>query len=116
LNPFCGVTLMVLVLLPPWTIFRLLGVAESVKLGTRLMATEIVVLLVKPPDVPVITTENVPVVAVLLAFNVSVLEAAAGFGLKDALTPLGRPIADRLTLPTKPLRDVTVIVLVPLAP
>jgi hypothetical protein len=44
---------------------------------------------VKLPEVPVTTTENVPVVAVLLAVRVKVLEAVAGFALNEAVTPLG---------------------------
>jgi hypothetical protein len=44
---------------------------------------------VKLPEVPVTTTENVPVVAVLLAVRVKVLEAVAGFVLNEAVTPLG---------------------------
>jgi hypothetical protein len=75
-----------------------------------------VVVLVRLPDVPVIVTVTVPVVAVPLAVNVSVLEAVAGLGLNDAVTPLGRPDADKLTLPLKPFCGVIVTVLVPLAP
>jgi hypothetical protein len=71
---------------------------------------------VKLPDVPVIVTATVPVVAVPLAVRVSVLEAVAGFGLNEALTPLGRPDADKLTLPLKPFCGVIVTVLVPLDP
>jgi len=44
---------------------------------------------VKLPEVPVTTTEKVPVVAVLLAARVSVLEVVAGFVLNEAVTPLG---------------------------
>ena len=74
------------------------------------------VLLVKPPDVPVMATKAVPVVAVLLVVSVKVLVAVAGLGLNEAVTPLGRPDADKLTLPLKPFCGVTVMVLVPLAP
>jgi hypothetical protein len=73
------------------------------------------VVFVSPPDVPVMVTETVPVVAVLLAVSVSVLEVAVGFGLNEAVTPFGRPDADKFTLPLKPFCGVTVIVLVPLA-
>jgi hypothetical protein len=68
------------------------------------------------PEVPVIVTVTVPVVAVPLAASVNVLEAVAGLGLNDAVTPLGRPDADRLTLPLNPFCGVIVIALVPLAP
>jgi hypothetical protein len=75
-----------------------------------------VVVCVKLPDVPVIVTGTVPVVAVPLAVSVNVLEAVAGFGLNDAVTPLGSPDPDKLTLPLKPFCEVIVTVLVPLAP
>ena len=70
----------------------------------------------KPPDVPVMVTEDAPVVAVLLAVSVNVLVAVVGLGLNEAVTPLGRPDADKLTLPLKPFCGVTVMVLVPVAP
>ena len=73
-------------------------------------------MLVKLPEVPVMVTVAVPVVAVLLAVNVKALELVALVGLKDAVTPLGKPDAVKLTLPLKPFCGVTVIVLVPLAP
>jgi len=68
------------------------------------------------PDVPVIVTVAVPVVAVPLAVSVSVLVPVVLVGLKDAVTPAGNPDADKLTLPVKPLVGLTVIVLVPLPP
>ena len=68
------------------------------------------------PDVPVIVTVALPVVAVLLAVSVNVLVVAVLLGLNDAVTPLGRPEADRLTLPVKPFCGLTVIVLEPLVP
>ena len=56
------------------------------------------------PEVPVIVTVDIPIVAPLLAVSVKVLPlvAVAGFALNDAVTPLGRPDADKLTLPAKP--------------
>ena len=72
--------------------------------------------MVRLPEVPVMVTLAVPVVAVLLAVRVNVLVLVVLAGLNDAVTPLGRPEADRLTLPLKPFCGVTVIVLVPPAP
>ena len=72
--------------------------------------------LVKPPDAPVMVTEAVPVVAVPLAVSVNVLVLVVLLGLNDAVTPLGSPDADKLTLPLKPFCGVTVMVLAPLAP
>jgi len=118
LNPFCGVTVIVLVPLAPCVMVKLLGEADSVKfgVGTGFTVRETVVVLVRLPEVPVMVTVTVPVVAVLLAVSVKMLVAVVGFGLKDAVTPLGKPEADKLTLPLKPFCGVTVIVLVPLAP
>jgi len=78
--------------------------------------TEIEVVCVKLPELPVMVAVAVPVLAVPLAVRVKVLVAVAGFGLKDAVTPLGKPEADKLTLPLKPFCGETVIVLVPLVP
>jgi hypothetical protein len=118
LKPFCGATAMVLVPLAPWAIAKLLGDAESVKLGTGSGFTvrETVVEFDKLPEVPVIVTVTVAGVAVLLAVSVNVLVLVVPVGLKEAVTPLGRPEADKLTLPLKPFCGATVMVLVPLAP
>jgi hypothetical protein len=63
---------------------------------------EIVVVLVKLPEMPVMVTVTVPVVAVLLAVSVNVLVLVVLLGLNDAVTPLGSPEADKLTVPLKP--------------
>jgi len=117
-NPLVGLTVIVLVPLLPWTILKVLGEAESVKLGcgvtVRLM---VVVSGVKAPEVPVmVTVVGPPVVAEPLAVSVSTLVPVVGFVAKPAVTPLGRPDAARVTLPENPLVGVTVIVLVPLLP
>ena len=80
------------------------------------MVSERVAVLVKAPDVPVIVTVDVPVVAVALEVSVNVLVPAVLLGLKEAVTPLGKPEADKLTLPVKPFCGMTVIVLVPIVP
>ena len=117
-KPFCGVTVMVLVPLPPCVVVRLFGDAESVKFatGTGLTVREIVAVFDRLPDVPVMVTVTVPAAAVLLAASVNVLVLVALLGLNDAVTPLGSPEADRLTLPVKPFCGVTVMVLEPLPP
>jgi len=84
--------------------------------GIKRIAREIVVVFVKPPEIPVTVTVTVPVAAVLLAVRVSVLVAVVLLGLNDAVTPLGRPDADKLTLPLKPFCGMTAMVLVPLLP
>lgn len=84
LKPPSGVILIVVVPTEPCATVRLLGDAESKKSGcedgagaftVRLM----VVVRVKPLDVPVTVTVAVPKAAGLLAVNVKVLEVVAGF-------------------------------------
>jgi hypothetical protein len=94
----------------------LLGDADKAKLGGGVTLRLMVVEFVSVPDVPVMVSALVPVVAVPLAVNVSVLDEVAGFGLNDAVTPLGSPDADMLTALLKPFSGVTVIVLVTFAP
>jgi hypothetical protein len=116
LNPFCGLTVTVLVPLAPWVIARLLGVADSVKFGGAVTVRETLVVCDKLPDTPVMVTVTVPVVAALLAVSVNVLEVLTLLGLNDAVTPPGKPDAERLTAPLKPFSELTVMVLVPLVP
>jgi hypothetical protein len=118
LNPFCGVTVIVLVPLVPCVIVKLAGDDESVKSGVGIGFTvsETAVLFLTLPETPLIVTLVVPVLAVLLAVSVNVLAPVVGFGLNDAVTPLGNPDVDRLTLPLNPFCAVTVIVLAPLVP
>jgi hypothetical protein len=84
--------------------------------GTKRIVTEIVVVFVKLPEIPVTVTVTVPVAAVLLAVSVNALVLDVLLGLNDAVRPLGRPEADKLTLPLKPFSGVTVMVLAPLFP
>jgi hypothetical protein len=87
-----------------------------VKFGAGFTVSEIVVVCSVLPEVPVIVTVAVPVVAVSLAVNVSVLVPVAGFGLNAAVTPVGRPAAENVTLPLNPFKGVIVIVLVAVLP
>jgi hypothetical protein len=75
-----------------------------------------VVVAVRLPEVPVMVTVDVPVVAVALAVKVSTLVPVVGLVPNVAVTPLGRPDAARVTLPLNPFTSVTVMVLVPLPP
>ena len=68
------------------------------------------------PDVPVMVTVAVPVVAVEFALSVTTLVEVVGLVPKLAVTPAGSPDAERLTLPLKPFTGFTVMVLVPLPP
>lgn len=67
----------------------------------------------REPEIPVIVTVLVPVVAVLLAVKVRVLVPVAGFGLNDAVTPVPKPLAEKVTAPAKPLVGWMVIVVAP---
>jgi hypothetical protein len=75
--------------------------------------SEISVLEVREPEVPVMVTVEAPRAAVALALRVTTV---AGLALKDAVTPAGNPEAWRVTEPSNGLASVTVIVSVPLAP
>ena len=116
LKPPCGVTVMVLVPLVPWTKLRLLGEDERVKSPTGLTVRVIVAVLVKVPDVPVMVTLEVPIVTVAPTLRVIVVEAGSGLELNDAVTPLGKPDAEKVTLPAKPFRGDTVIPVEPAVP
>jgi hypothetical protein len=113
-----GVSVIVLLPLPPCVTLTLVGEAESEKFGvaTAFTVSETVVVWVKAPDVPVMVTVEVPAVAVELALNVSKLVEVVGLVPKVAVTPAGRPAAERVTLPVKPPVGLTVMVLVPLPP
>lgn len=68
------------------------------------------------PLVPDTVMVAAPSVAVLDAVKVSVLVVVVDAGLNAAVTPAGSPLALKATLPVNPPEDVTVIVLVPVAP
>src|SRR5271157_1034034 len=86
------------------------GVAGALTVRAR------VVVATRLPEVPVMVTVTVPMVAEPLAVSVSVLVPVVLVGLNDAVTPLGRPDAVRLTVPLNPFRSFTVMVLVPPGP
>jgi len=115
-KPFCDVTVIVDVILPPRTRLNEFGEAERAKFGGDTTVTETVVLRDNAPDVPVTVMVNVPSAAVLLAVSVSVLALVVLLGLNDAVTPLGKPEAERLTLPLNPFSGLTLMALVPFAP
>ncbi len=118
LKLFWLVMVMVLVPLLPCTTVREAGEALMVKFGEAAAFTvsAIVVLAFKLPEVPLMVTVAVPVVAVPLAVSVSTLVEVVGLVPKFAVTPLGKPDAVRVTLPVNPPAGITVMVLVPLLP
>lgn len=113
-----GVSVMVLVPVVPCLTVKLAGEADNEKSGvaTAFTVSETVVVCESVPDVPVMVTVAVPVVAVELAVRVKTLVDVAGLVPKLAVTPAGRPEADKVTLPVNPPEGVTVIVLFPLLP
>lgn len=117
-KPPDGVTVIVLPPLVPCFTVKLLGEADSEKFGvaTPFTVREIDVVWLNVPDVPVIVTDDVPVVAVELAVKVTTLVPVVGFVPKLAVTPLGRADVESDTLPVKPPDGVTVIVELPLLP
>jgi len=100
-NPFSGVTLMLLVPEAPWPRLRLL--AERVNVGAAMVRAKVAVS-VSAPDFPVMVTVYCPTAVELLAVNVNVLfwYPVTWFGEKEAVTPLGRPEAERAMLPVNP--------------
>ena len=113
-----GVTEIVLLPLVPCFTVKLLGEAESEKFGVAVAFTvnEIDVVWLRVPDVPVIVTDVVPVVAVELAVKVTTLLPVVGFVPYVAVTPLGSAEFESVTEPVKPPDGVTVTVELPLLP
>lgn len=62
------------------------------------------------PEVPVMVTVDVPIVAVALAVQVNTAVDVIGFGETVQDTPVGRPVKARVTLPVKPPPSVMVMV------
>ena len=83
-----------------------IGEMLIMKPGVR-TTSEMVVLVLKLPEVPVMVTGTESSVlltkaAVLLAIRVSRLLPVVGFALQYAVTPVGRPETDRFTVPMNP--------------
>lgn len=112
------VIVIVLVPLLPCATVTEVGEALTLNAGDEVELTvrAIVVVAVKLPEVPVIVTVAVPVVAVEDAVSVSTLVPVVGLVPNAAVTPLGSPDAASVTLPVNPPASVTLIVLVPLLP
>jgi hypothetical protein len=107
-NPPVGVTVIVLVPVPPWVTFA--AVADSEKFAAGPTVRVSVAVLLRVPLVPVIVILTVPTVAVLDAVKV------ATSPLKLALTPVGNALTAKVTVPVNPPAGVTVIVSVALLP
>lgn len=116
LKLFSGLTEIVLVPWLPCIKVKLLGLAERLKFGAWVTVSCMVVVCVRLPEVPVIVTVTVPVVALELAAKLRALDEVAGLGLNAAVTPCGNPEMANVTLPENPYNGLTVTVLLPLAP
>src|SRR5581483_3995386 len=92
------------------------GLTMSCCAAPELMVSDMVVVLVSDPDVPVTVMVLAPVAAVLLAVKVRTLVDVVGLVPNEAVTPLGSVEVDSVTDPPKPPDGVTVIVLLPLEP
>ena len=117
-NPPEGVTVIVLLLVPPCATVALAGLADKEKLGVLLITVRTsVAVCVSVPLTPVTVTVAAPTAAVADAVKVKELApVVVEAGLKLAVTPLGKPLAVKATLPANPLSRLTVIVLVAVPP
>ena len=86
------------------------------KLGGTLTVSEKVVEAERLPEVPVMVTVVVPVVAAAPAVRVRTLDPVTGLAPNDAVTPFGNPEAARVTPPENPPMSVTLMVSVALLP
>src|SRR5215471_3981430 len=116
LNPPLGVTVTVLVPVPPWATVTAVAVREKSGGCTAFTVRLIVVVLVSAPLEPVTVTVAAPIAAVLDAVKVRVLVPPVEAGLKFAVTPAGSPLTLSTTEPLNPPVGVTVIVVPALAP
>ncbi len=116
---FARVTVLAAEVLPTTSLAKANEVGVSVTTGVPLaavMVSEMEVVAVRLPEVPVTVTVVVPVVAPVDTVKRSVLVVPVGFGLNVGVTPFGRVELDKVTLPLKPPKGVTVMVEIPVAP
>jgi hypothetical protein len=115
-NPFCGVSVIVLLPDVPGAMLSVVGEAVKVNDGGGTIVSVTAVFALRLPEAPAIVTVAVPAGALELAVKVTVLAPAVLAGLKLAVTPLGRPEAVSATVPLKPFCPRTAITLAPVAP
>ena len=112
LNPPPGMTVTVLVAVPPWTTLAL--VADSEKSEGPVTVRAIVALCVRLPLVPTMEIFVVPAGVLVCALKLTTMVPLplTEDGLKFALTPGGKPVAETETEPVNPNSDATVSVAV----
>lgn len=115
-NGLTSVTVIVSVPLAPGATVRLVGEAERLKPPRPVTVSEMEVVALRVPEVPVIVIGYVPATVVDATANVKTLVVVVGLVPNVAVTPVGRPDAARVTLPVNVPVSCTVMVSVPLAP
>jgi hypothetical protein len=115
-NGLTSVTVMVSVPLAPGATDRVAADGFSVKLPLPVTVSEMDVVALSVPEVPVIVIGYVPATVDAATANVATLEVVDEAGLNAAVTPVGMPDAAKVTLPANGLTSVTEMVSVPLAP
>ena len=117
-NPPVSMTAIVWLALAPWITDSAEADLARVKPGVWVVLTvsEMWVLAVMEPDVPIIVTVEVPAAAALPAVRVSTLELVVGLVPKEAVTPEGSPETASCTLPENPPEGCRVMVSVVLLP
>lgn len=78
--------------------------------------SEMVVVAISVPEVPVMVIALVPALAVLATVSVIPLEPVVGLVANARVTPEGRPDAARVTAPVNPFTSETAIVSVSVPP
>ena len=117
LNPFFGVSVMVLFIEAPCRTLSEAGEAASVKpVCDAVIVTAIATVEVRLPDFPVTVMVDAPAAALAPATKLNVLVVAVDAGANDAVTPAGNAEIVRLTVPVNPLVGATVIVAAPELP
>jgi len=115
-NGLMSVTVMVSVPLAPGATERVAADGFSVKLPAPVTVSEMEVVALNVPEVPVIVIGYVPATVDAATANVATLEVVDEAGLNAAVTPVGMPDAAKVTLPANGLTSVTEMASVPLAP
>ena len=115
LKPLAGLTVMVLLPVPPCATERVAGFAFKEKSGfVPVTVRAMVALWVSEPLVPTIEMLVVPEGVLVCALKLMTMLPLpfTEDGLKLACTPAGRPLAEIETVPVKPKREATVTVAV----
>lgn len=115
-KPYFGMTVTVLLAVPPALMLRLFGEPSKANVGVWIESISETAC-VSEPDVPVTVTGTFCCATELSTERVSVSEVVTGFDAKDAVTPLGSvDVTARFTAPVNPPASVILSAVVPLPP